>query len=177
MEKSIRHAAKFLLVVTVAASALFQASEGWAQQKGLKDYLVGSWSLVSNYQQYPDGTKTNIFGENQKGNAMFDRSGRFSFQIYNPNHPKFAANNRMEGTAEENKGAVQGAIAYYGTYSVNDKDHTLTYHIEYCSYPNWDGTKRTSSVTVKGDEFTQVSTPIPSSKGAFVPHVVWKRMK
>jgi len=179
MEKSIRHALKILSGVTIASLALSQPLDGWAQQKrqSLKDRLVGSWSLVSNYQEYPDGTKTNIFGENQKGNVMFDRRGRFSFHIYNPDRPKFASNNRMEGTVEENKRAVQSAIAYYGTYSVNEKDSTLTYHIEYCTFPNWDGTDRTSSVTFKGDEFRQASTPIPSSKGTFVPHVVWKRIK
>jgi Lipocalin-like domain len=170
---------KILSGVAIASLVLSQPSEVWAQQKvrSLKDRLVGSWSLVSNYQQYPDGTKTNIFGENQKGNVMFDRRGRFSFHIYNPDRPKFASNNRMEGTAEENKRAVQSTIAYYGTYSVNEKDSMLTYHIEYCTFPNWDGTDRKASVTFKGDEFRQVSAPIPSSKGTFVPHVVWKRIR
>jgi ABC-type uncharacterized transport system substrate-binding protein len=34
--------------------------------------------------------------------------------------PKFGSNNRMSGTPEENKAIVQGSIAYFGTYSIDE---------------------------------------------------------
>ena len=43
---------------------------------------------------------------------------------------KFASNNRLESTPDENKSVVQGAIAYFGTYTVNEADHTLNFHID-----------------------------------------------
>jgi Lipocalin-like domain len=67
---------------------------------------------------------------------------------------KFASNHRLESTSEENKFVVQGAIAYYGTYIVNETDHTLIFHIERCTFPNWDGTDQKRSVTITGDEIT-----------------------
>lgn len=33
----------------------------------------------------------------------------------NPDTPKFASNNRANGTAEENKAAVAGGIGFFGT--------------------------------------------------------------
>jgi hypothetical protein len=44
--------------------------------------------------------------------------------------PKFASNNRATGTPEENKAVVQGLIAFFGTYSVNEADRTFTMHVE-----------------------------------------------
>lgn len=170
---------KTLAVSMMVGGMLLGSSIASAQQKGksLKDRLVGSWSLVSNYQQYDDGKKTNVFSESPKGTVIFDRNGRYSFQLYNPKAVKFASNNRMEGTPDEYQAAGQRMIAYYGTYTVDEKGGKLTYNIEYCSFPNWEGTSRTATVSVKGDEFRQTSAPIPSSKGTFVPHLSWKRSK
>ena len=47
--------------------------------------------------------------------------------------PKFASNNRQAGTPEENKAFVQGSLAYFGTYSVDEAAKTVTVHIESCS--------------------------------------------
>lgn len=179
MNHTIRRALIVSSAAALVAGVMLPGSPvAWAQKgKSLKDQLIGSWEIVSNYQQYEGGKKANIFSETPKGNVIFDRDGRFSFQLYNPKAVKFASNNRMEGTPDEYKAAGQRTIAYYGTYTVDEKEGKLTYNIEYCSFPNWEGTKRTATITVKGDEFRQTSAPIPSSKGTFVPHLVWKRSK
>jgi len=39
---------------------------------------------------------------------------------------KFAANNRLQGTADDNKAAAQGTISTYGTYSVDEAKKTYT---------------------------------------------------
>jgi hypothetical protein len=40
--------------------------------------------------------------------------------------PKFASNNRAQATGEEGKAVAQGMIAFYGTYTVNEGDKTVT---------------------------------------------------
>jgi hypothetical protein len=148
-----------------------------AQQKSLKEQIVGTWTVVSNYQQRQDGSRTNNFGNNPKGMAMFDSSGRFSWMLFGDPPKKFSANDRMQGTAEENKAAVHGTVAYYGTYTIDEAKGTVTYNMERSMFPNWDGIARTASVTIMGDDFKQVSAPIPSSSGPFVPNLVFKRAK
>src|SRR4051812_9039734 len=64
-----------------------------AQQKSLKEQLVGNWTFVSSIDTNKDGTKTDRFGPNAKGLVMFDPTGRFSFFISRANISKFAANN------------------------------------------------------------------------------------
>src|SRR5260370_40709629 len=84
--------------------------------------------------------------------------------------PKFARNNRQEGTAEENKAVVQGSICYFGTYSVSEVDHTLNFHLESCSFPNWNGADVKRSFTLTGDELTWSGG---GSSGRPI-HTVWK---
>jgi hypothetical protein len=53
------------------------ASNSIAQQKPLKEQLVGTWTLVSSDQVRPDGSKVQQFGANPKGINVFDPNGRF----------------------------------------------------------------------------------------------------
>ena len=48
-----------------------------AQQRPLKDQLVGTWSFVSSTSQRDDGSNT--WGPGAKGQLIFTDGGRFSF--------------------------------------------------------------------------------------------------
>jgi hypothetical protein len=148
-----------------------------AQQptKTLAEQLVGTWDLVATDSERADGTRFGAFGPNPSGRYMLDADGRFSYMIYGSNRPKFSSNNRLEGTADEYKSAVQGAIAFYGTYTVDERTHTVTWHVVRCTFPNWEGSDRKSVVTLDGDDLSYTADPIPSAAGPYVPHVSWKR--
>jgi hypothetical protein len=137
--------------------------------------LVGTWTLVSITLEQ-DGKKTDFYGPNPRGQVKYDPNGHVLFIITRSDLPKFASNNREAGTPEENKAVVQGSIAYFGTYSVNETDKTITTHIESCTFPNWNGTDRKSSFNISGDELsiTVITTP---STGTGTAYLVWKRAK
>ena len=85
-----------------------------AQQKPLKEQVAGVWTLVSGSQ----------IGADANGLLILDSSGHMSMQIIRPGRPKFASNSRMQGTADENKGSVQGMISYFGRYTVSEANKT-----------------------------------------------------
>ncbi len=114
--------------------------------------IVGTWSFVVNETTNADGTKVNTYGVNPKGILMFDAGGRFSLFIANPDRPKFAANSRLQGTADEYKAAVHGAIAYFGTYSVDENAKMLTFDLTASTFPNWDGVMQKRPFSIAGDE-------------------------
>jgi hypothetical protein len=89
---------------------------------------VGTWTLVS----------ADVFGPSPKGALMFDANGHVSAHLMRSDIPKYASNNRAQGTPEEYKATVHGGITYFGTYSLNGTD--LLFHIEGSSFPNWNGT-------------------------------------
>jgi hypothetical protein len=139
--------------------------------------LVGTWTLVSLTLE-KDGQKTDFYGPNPRGQVTYDADGHFSLIITRSDLPKFASNNRVAGTPEENKAIVQGSIAYFGTYSVSETDKTYTQHVESCTFPNWNGIDRKTSFNISGDELstTVVSGPL-TSIGTGTAHAVWKRAK
>lgn len=139
-----------------------------AQQ--MKD-LVGTWSAVSNENTLPDGKKALPFGPNPVGILTFDSDGRYSLQICSPDRPKFAGN-RMTGTADEYKAAVQGCNPHWGHYTV--ADGAITFKIEHAIYANWEGTEQKRPFAINGDNLTY-KVPEASTGGTSV--LVWKRAK
>jgi hypothetical protein len=146
-----------------------------AQQKSLKEQLIGNWTFVSSIDTNRDGTKTDRFGPNPKGLVMFDASGRFSFLISRASIPKFAVNNVNQGTAEENKAVLQGMISYFGTWSVDEASKTLTTNIEAGSFPNLNGGSQKRTITaLTADDLKYTN---PATTAGTSSDVVWKRAK
>ena len=78
-----------LALGTTALLSLGIAFSGaaFAQQKSLKDQLVGSWTVVSVDNTAPDGKKSQTFGPNPKGVLIFGANGQYSQTIVNPGVP------------------------------------------------------------------------------------------
>jgi len=127
-----------------------------APPKPWKEAIVGSWSLLISDVVNKDGTQTPQFGPNPMGLLMFDGSGHFSMQIMRASLPKFAAKNRLQGTADENKAAIAGTITQFGGYTLDEPSKTLTFRVEGSSYPNDAGLvlKRTVTALNPGDVLT-----------------------
>ena len=144
-----------------------------AKSQTLKQQLVGTWTFVSSTTKLPDGTP--LWGSNPRGLVIFTDNGRYSSQLMRSDRPKFASNNRAQGTPEENKATVLGTISSFGTYSVNEANKTFTVRFEGSSYPNMEGTEQTRPFTITGDEL-RVTNPSPSVGGQ-PSQLVYKRAK
>jgi hypothetical protein len=160
-----------LALTTMALSgAALSAGDAFAQTA--KD-LVGTWKSVSTIVTGPDGRKSEPFGPNPNSILVFDANGRFVLVNTRPDLPKFASNNRMQGTAEENKAIVQGSIAYFGTYSVVDK--VIILKLEGSTWPNWTGTdQKRPIISFMGDDM-KVTVPAASLGGT--GETTYKRLK
>jgi hypothetical protein len=122
---------------TVALGRVLVASGALAQQKPIKDQLVGAWTLLLDDGVKPDGTQVPIFGPNPVGTLIFTSNGRYSLQIMRVvNRAPFVSNNRDTGTAGENKAVAQGTISHFGTYAVDEAGKTINFRIERSSFPN-----------------------------------------
>jgi hypothetical protein len=143
------------------------------QQKTLKEQIVGTWAYVSVDIVRPDGTRVPLFGPNPMGLASFDSNGRYLLLTARRDQPKFASNNRNNGTVEENKAVVQGSIAHFGKYIVNEADKTIVFQIETSTFPNWNGIEQKRPFTLTEDELKW--TTAASSGGT--AEVVLKRVR
>ena len=165
-----------ILGISIAAALGFAlaTTPAEARQKSWKEQIVGTWVMVSNVTTGPDGSKTDTYGPNPKAIAMFQKDGRMAVITARADLPKFASGSRSTGTPDENKAVVRGTIAYFGTYSVDEKDKTLTLNIDGSTFPNWAGTSQTRSVTLADGVLTQF-LPIGSGGGTVV--VTFQRVK
>ena len=50
--------------------------------------------------------------------------------------PRFASDNSMSGTAEENKAVVRGSIAYFGTNAIDEAKGTISRRYDGSTYSN-----------------------------------------
>jgi hypothetical protein len=158
--------------VLIMGGAL-HADDAVAQQKSLKEQLVGTWIYVSSTSTRADGSKTDR--PNLKGIVIYTSDGHFAFVSVRADLPKLANPDRARATAEEAQAVVAGSIAYYGTYSINEVDKVLTAKVEGSTYANLIGTDQKRIITsLTADElkFTNPRTP-----AGVTLEFVWKRAK
>ena len=176
MNKSMREMMGILSGATACVAVMLSgAPDAWAQQtaKVLNQQIVGTWSLAEQWAEQ-DGKKTQRFGPNPKGIAIFEGNGRFAQIVLRPDLPKIASNNAMTGTADENKAVVQGSAAFYGGWSVNENDGSVSTHIDGSTYPNWDGQDQKRTVSISGDE---MKLCVPGAQIGGTACAIWKRVK
>ena len=146
-----------------------------AQQKTPKEQLVGTWTYVSSTDTNSEGVKSDRWGPNAKGLAIFEANGRYSFMISRSDIPKFAVNNANQGTATENKAVVTGIVAHFGTWSIDDATKTINTNVEASSFPNLNGTsQKRVIISLTADELKYAN---PLTTTGAKSEVVWKRAK
>ena len=164
-----------ILIALLVLGGLLTISTS-AAAHSLKEQLIGTWKLTSINNTRLDGSKYDLFGPDANGLLMFDGNGRYSLQIIRRGRLALIGA-RMEGTAEENRAAVQGMISHFGTYSVDEADRSVTFHIESSSYPNWDMTEQKRDIVLLVDRLSWFD-PVPLAGPQptdLQSHLVWRR--
>jgi hypothetical protein len=176
MKKFFQGVALWLVVLILGVGLLFGYAKAWAQPKtsALAQQLQGTWTLVSAVNEQ-DGKKTDVYGPNPRGSLILTPEGRYSLILMRASLPKFAANNRVKGTSEENQAVVQGSAAFFGRYTVEGgQEQTVILHVEGSTFPNWDGQDQKRFMTVVGDEL-RLTAPTTTVGGT--NYLVWKRAR
>ena len=62
-------------------------------------------------------------------------------------------------SAEEAKATALGTVTYFGSYSVNETDRSMTIHIEASSFPNWNGTDQKRLFEISQDQLKLTRAP------------------
>ncbi len=141
----------------------------------MKQQLIGTWKLVSAEYRRANGTAIDYLGDHPAGQLMYDARGHMSIQLMRRERPAFAVNDRAGGTPQEAKAALDGYLAYFGTFDVDETAGTVTHHIAGCAFPNWVGADQTRHFELSGNRLT-LRTPALLIGGAQVNgQLVWER--
>jgi hypothetical protein len=170
----MNHLGIFSISAIAAMTLAFNCTESVAQQKTLKDQLLGSWTLVSAETIEPNGTKFPLVkGTPVKGFQVFTAEGRVSFQVIG-DHQRLASNDRTKMTPEEMKAMAESILSYFGTYTVNEAEKSYTVRIESSSFQNQTANDGKRMVELNGDDL-KVTNPGRLAGGQTM--MVWKRIK
>jgi hypothetical protein len=144
-----------------------EAAAQQAQQKSLKERLIGTWHFVIAEVTAPDGQKSFPFGPKPRGMLMFTPAGDF-MQIHIASEvPKIAGGNRLNASPEEYAGIMRGTIAQFGTYTVDEEKKTLTFTFTASTFPNWDGVRQTRTIDkLTDEEFINTNPQVGAGRGS-----------
>lgn len=136
--------------------------------------IVGTWALTAADKLLPNGTRTSDFGSDPHGLVIFTANGYYSVQIYRGERWKFASGDKLKGTPQEYKDASLGMSVHFGRYTVDPAKNTITFKIDYSSFPNWDETTQVRTYELKGDE---LSWKVPPRPDGSIPLTVLHRIQ
>jgi hypothetical protein len=162
---------RYLVVLAVAGALLRAPASGLAQSSSQS--LVGTWTLTAADVIKTDGTRSEDYGPQPRGLAVFTADGHYTVLIFRAERVKFAGNDRLHGTAAEYKDAVLSQSTHFGTYMVDAAKGTITFRITGASFPNQDGTTQVRPFTLHGDELTWRVAPRPDGS---IPVSSFKRV-
>jgi hypothetical protein len=135
-------------LMILAPASIATMSVAQTPSKSLKDQLVGHWQLVS-----VDVNDTKPYGGNPRGSMFLDAGGHYSVVVISA-------------------GSVRD-ISYFGTYTVNDADNSMTMHIDAGSLANAAGRDEKRFVTFSGDELTVANQKSAGPLGSL--KLTWKQ--
>ena len=148
------------VIGTIGFAAAMQAAPA------ARDRFIGVWRLISCERKSKDGGIDYPYGEKPVGRITYDKAGRMSAQLMRPGRRSTVAPgvSLIAGNAsgEEIRAAVDGYIAYFGTFDVDESAHTVIHHVQACLVPSWVGTdlKRTYRFNANRLALTAVTTSV-----------------
>jgi hypothetical protein len=136
----------------------------------LKDLLVGTWQLISQGTQYPDGRIEASRGENPQGILMYDALGNMSVQLMRTDH-RAADYTDLAQIAT----AFEGYHAYFGTYDVEETEKIVRHHIIGAAYLPYRGTVQVRHYEFSGEAHHQLILKAAGSDGT-TRILLWERV-
>jgi len=145
--------------------------------------LIGTWGITS-YET------RNVKGElmtappwhYDHGTLIYDQKGRMAVQLVSDVRPTFSGDLVQavnKATPEELKTAGLGYLAYFGTYTIDEKKHTVIHHVER-STNNYTGTAQVRSFEIKGNQLILIKLANMgqgAKQSQLSSRIVWERIK
>ena len=176
-------------------AVMFAVPSTWAFAQGatndaadshssVRAQLTGSWRLVSRESRRENGEIEGDAGLSTlpMGVLIYDQSGHVAAQLSRRNrtlsifHDECSIAAEIKGTPDTAQ-TVLGYDAYFGTYTLNEKDGIVTHHLEAALWPGDIGKSIDRRFTLSGDRLT-ISFKTTTKDGVNVNRIfVWERMK
>jgi len=142
------------------------------------DKFIGAWRLVSAEFRTADGAiAESPYGSEPQGLLIYDALGTMSAQLSQSGRRPFAVADRMAGSAEEIKSAFESYQAYYGRFTVDEREHVVTHTVMQSLLPNWVGTEQRRHYKFKDGRLILRTPPLLIGGRRVTGELVWEKLK
>jgi hypothetical protein len=156
------------LVILICGSNIVVAQD-------VSERFVGSWSLVSDEFHRLNGDVVPVENPLTHGLLIYTAAGHMSVQMVRGEREQFAAFNP---TVDEAFPAFMTYISYYGTFTVNEADETVTHHREGNLRPlSPDVIDATRSYRLSGTRLALSRPPIMIDDEEVIPVLTFERVE
>jgi hypothetical protein len=164
-------ARKRTAALLVGVVAVLWQSAGTRTGAQARNPFVGTWKLISIETRGPDGAlipgPNPVGGLNPSGTVMYDAAGHVSLQIMPSGRPA-SLNTLQPLTPDRAKEALFGYIAYYGTYTLDERAKVMHIH--------FDGSLNPSMVGTNGDRFYEFDGDRMTFRAGANTRLSWRRV-
>ncbi len=138
--------------------------------------FAGAWRLEEAYAETPAGRQPFPLGNDAHGLIMYDAAGHMSAQLMSSGRKPFSSQNLDEVALEEFKAAYLGYTSYYGTYTLNADEKTVTHHVEGSLAARWVGGDQLRYFEFADERLILRTPPMRTVDGTKVVNtLVWQR--
>lgn len=162
-----------ILTVGATAGLGLLSRSAMAQAKTIKEQIVGSWTLVSWVQTRGDGTKNFRSWRQSQGRQYVRPQWTLFTHYYAGRSTQTRVERCNEADGRGSRGHSPGAIAYFGTYTVDEAAKTLTLQIDGTTLPNQLGLPQKRNIDAISAEEMRYSNANAVGGGSI--EVAWKR--
>jgi hypothetical protein len=135
-----------------------------ARAQDLASTIVGVWKAISvESKEVVSGKINRPFGDKPEGTWVFTRGGRTLFMVFHGDRKSPAAAN---ATDAERVALFNSMTAYIGTYRVDGDKVIVT--VDNSAIQSWNGTQRSTTITVSGTQFTSRAAPFKAATTGLV---------
>ena len=139
--------------------------------------LVGTWRLVSRAVTLEDGTAVQDpgLGTTPTGYLIYDSSGHMAAQMMKLDRPTEIDCGTSGAAPRNNSQSVNGYDAYFGEYTIDETNHTVTHHLEGALAAADVGKSLVRHFQVSGDKLT-IFVRTNSPKEIQIRTLTWERV-
>jgi len=139
--------------------------------------VVGNWQLVAVETLRPGGeVSTAWMGARPVGLITYQSNGLMAVQIMRDPKPTFAGGSRLSATPDELKQAFFGYYAYWGRYSVDGADGSVTHQLTSSLLPEEVGVTYKRFFKIEGPRLVLTTAPFSYGGQMLVNRLTWERM-
>jgi Lipocalin-like domain len=137
--------------------------------------LIGTWRLLSwENTSLDDGLVSYPLGKDATGYIMYNEDGYMFVAIMAPHRLRFAHDDLLSATKEEEALAEETYLSYCGRYDF--LGHTVVHHVEMSLYPNWIGGDQERLVDLRGNRLMLSMRPLLLRGIQQTAHLIWERV-